>query len=54
MKYFNRKGQGATEYLVIVGILLLIIIAAFNTSLSSAIMSKVSSIASQISGGGNG
>jgi len=56
MKRLNRKGQGTTEYVIIVGVIVLIAVA-LGTKFSPAVQSAISNIASQITsatgGGGN-
>ena len=47
MKRLNQKGQGTTEYVVIVAILV-VIAFALKTTFGPAISSQISSIASQI------
>ncbi len=57
MSRLNQKGQGATEYVVILAIVVGIAIFIFTGPLKTALNSKVSSIASDIqsaNGGGGG
>jgi len=52
MSHFNQEGQGATEYVVILAIIVGVVVLLFNGSFKSALESQVSSIASQIGSAG--
>jgi len=55
MKQINQRGQGATEYVVILAIIVVIAVTLLNGPFSSALKSQVSNIASMIgSAGGSG
>jgi Flp pilus assembly pilin Flp len=54
MNRFNKKGQGATEYVVILAIIVVIAVTLLNGPFSSALKSQVSNIASMIGGAGGG
>jgi hypothetical protein len=48
----NQKGQGMTEYIVIVAIVVGIAVFLFNGPFSTSLTSKISAIASSISNAG--
>jgi len=53
MTYLNQKGQGATEYIVILAIIVGIAVFLFTGPFKSALNSQITAIASSISSAGN-
>jgi F0F1-type ATP synthase membrane subunit b/b' len=53
MVRLNQKGQGATEYIVILAIIVGVAVFLFTGPFSSALNSKIAAIASSISSAGN-
>lgn len=53
MTCLNRRGQGATEYIVILAIIVGVAVFLFTGPFSSALNSKIQAIASSISSAGS-